>query len=110
MASVTQNFMKLFRGSSGGTEATTPQGAQKLTRRSSSLGELARVWEADTPLCVLDLGSTSASNIRFFTERSHKIYSLGQRVRVLVDRIDPVEKKIQFALFEEKPALKRKNR
>jgi hypothetical protein len=29
---------------------------------------------------------------------------------VLVDRIDPVEKKIQFALFEEKPALKRKNR
>ena len=43
-------------------------------------------------------------------QRSHKIYSLGQRVRVLVDRIDPVEKKIQFALFEEKPALKRKNR
>jgi hypothetical protein len=24
-------------------------------------------------------------------------------VRVLVDRIDPVEKKIQFAVFEEKP-------
>ena len=37
-------------------------------------------------------------------QRSRKIYSLGQRVRVLVDRIDPVEKKIQFALFEEKPA------
>src|SRR6202140_5240282 len=75
MASVTQNFMKLFRGSSGGTEATTSQGAQKLTRRSRSLGELARVWEADTPLCVLDLGSTSPANIRFFTEGSHKIYS-----------------------------------
>jgi ribonuclease R len=42
--------------------------------------------------------------------RSHKIYSLGQRVRVLVDRIDPVEKKIQFAVLEEKPAPKRKNR
>ena len=67
--------MKLFRGSSGGTEATTPQGAPKLTRRSSGLGELSRVWESDAPLCVLDLGSTSASNIRFFTERSHKIYS-----------------------------------
>jgi hypothetical protein len=75
MASVTQNFMRLFRGSSGGTEATTPHGAQKLTRRSSSLGELSRTWEADTPLCVLDLGSTSASNIQFFTGRSHKIYS-----------------------------------
>ena len=67
--------MKLFRGSSGGTEAATPQAAQKLTRRSSGLGELSRVWESDNPLCVLDLGSTSATNIRFFTERSHKIYS-----------------------------------
>src|SRR6202046_1135347 len=71
----TQNFMKLFRGSSSGTEAAAPQAVQKLTRRSSGLGELSRVWEADTPLCVLDLGSTSATNIRFFTEHSHKIYS-----------------------------------
>jgi len=42
--------------------------------------------------------------------RSRKIYSLGQRIRVLVDRIDPVEKKIQFAVLEEKPAPKRKKR
>ncbi len=74
MASVTQNFMKLFR-SSGGAPQETPQTAQKLTRRSSGLGELSRLWDSDTPLCVLDLGSTSPSNIRFFTERGHKIYS-----------------------------------
>ena len=43
-------------------------------------------------------------------QRNHKIYGLGDRVRVLVDRIDPVEKKIQFAVFEEKPVPKRKNR
>jgi len=36
-------------------------------------------------------------------QRSRKIYSLGQKIRVLVDRIDPVEKKIQFAVFEEAP-------
>ena len=42
--------------------------------------------------------------------RSRKIYSMGQRVRVLVDRIDPVEKKIQFAVLEEKPVPKRKKR
>ena len=30
-------------------------------------------------------------------QRSRKIYRLGQRLRVLVDRIDPVEQKIQFA-------------
>jgi SAM-dependent methyltransferase len=75
MASVTQNFMKLFRGSSGGSESTASQSAQKLIRRSSSLSELSRIWQTETPLCILDLGSTSASNIRFFTERSHKIYS-----------------------------------
>jgi ribonuclease R len=34
-------------------------------------------------------------------QRSRKTYSLGQRIRVLVERIDPVEKKIQFAVFEE---------
>jgi ribonuclease R len=36
-------------------------------------------------------------------QRSRKTYSMGDRVRVLVDRIDPVEKKIQFAVLEEKP-------
>jgi ribonuclease R len=43
-------------------------------------------------------------------QRNHKIYSMGQRIRVIVDRIDPVEKKLQFAVFEEKPAPKRKKR
>jgi ribonuclease R len=36
-------------------------------------------------------------------QRSRKTYRLGQMIRVLVDRIDPVEKKVQFAVFEEKP-------
>ena len=36
-------------------------------------------------------------------QRSRKTYRLGQKIRVLVDRIDPVEKKIQFAVIEEEP-------
>jgi len=36
-------------------------------------------------------------------QRSRKTYSMGKRIRVLVDRIDPVEKKIQFAILEETP-------
>jgi len=40
-------------------------------------------------------------------QRSRKIYSLGQKIRVLVDRIDPVEKKIQFAVLEEEPVRAR---
>jgi ribonuclease R len=36
-------------------------------------------------------------------QRTRKSYRLGQKIRVLVDRINPVEKKIQFAVVEEKP-------
>jgi len=42
--------------------------------------------------------------------RSRKTYRLGQRLRVLVDRIDPVERKIQFAVFDEKPARGKRRR
>jgi ribonuclease R len=43
--------------------------------------------------------------------RSRRTYRLGQRIRVLVDRIDPVEKKIQFAVFEEpKPRASKSKR
>jgi ribonuclease R len=45
-------------------------------------------------------------------QHSRKIYRIGDRLRVLVDRIDPVEKKINFAVFEEAPprAAKRRKR
>src|SRR2546425_1278049 len=45
-------------------------------------------------------------------QRTRKTYRLGQRIRVLVDRIDPVEKKIQFAVVEEQAQrpTKRKRR
>jgi SAM-dependent methyltransferase len=74
MSSVSQNFMKLFRGSSA-PETTPGTASEKLTRRSSGLGELSRHWESAEDFCVLDLGSTSPMNIRHFTERGHKIYS-----------------------------------
>lgn len=69
--------MKLFRGSSTGPEqsASPAQSSPKLSRRSSGLGELTRVWASQEGLCILDLGATSPANIRYFTERSHKIYS-----------------------------------
>jgi SAM-dependent methyltransferase len=74
VSSVSQNFMKFFRGSSG-PETIPAQGSQKLTRRSSGLAELSRSWETAESLCILDLGSTSATNIRRFTENGHRIYS-----------------------------------
>ena len=68
--------MKLF----GGSSTTEHRGkaahhAQRLTRRSSGLAELSRAWRSEEPLCILDLGYTSAANIRYLTERGHKIYS-----------------------------------
>src|ERR1700740_3474446 len=69
--------MKLFRGPSPGADKT-PSPAQshpKPSRRSSGLGELARYWSSQEALCILDLGATSPANIRYFTERAHKMYS-----------------------------------
>jgi len=73
MASVSDNLMKFFRSSSNQT--ATPAVPQKLTRRSSGIGEVSRLLNSEEGLCVLDMGATSASNIRFFTGKGHKIYS-----------------------------------
>src|ERR1700733_3236863 len=80
MASVTNSFMKLFRGPSEpgqehGQSMRPHLSTQRLTRRSSGLVELTRLFQSEEPLCILDIGSTSASNIRYLIERGHKIYS-----------------------------------
>ena len=43
-------------------------------------------------------------------QRSRKTYSLGERVRVILDRIDRVERKLQFALFSERPTPAQRGR
>jgi SAM-dependent methyltransferase len=73
MASVADNLMKLFRSSSN--QPAAPAAPQKLTRRSSGMAEISRLLNSQENLCVLDMGSTSANNIRFFTEKGHKNYS-----------------------------------
>jgi ribonuclease R len=43
-------------------------------------------------------------------QRSRKTYSLGDPIRVLVDRIDPSQRRIQFAIVEERPAPSKRRR
>ncbi len=65
--------MRFFRGSSNQTsEPATPQ---KQSRRSSGVGEISRVLNSQEGLCILDVGATSAANIRYFTDNGHKNYS-----------------------------------
>jgi SAM-dependent methyltransferase len=73
MASVSDNVMKFFRSSSN--QAENPAVPRKLTRRSSGVGEISRLLNSQEGLCVLDIGATSANNIRFFTGQGHKNYS-----------------------------------
>jgi SAM-dependent methyltransferase len=73
MASVSDNVMKFFRSSS--KQAAGSAVPQKLTRRSSGMGEISRLLNSQEGLCVLDMGSTSANNIRFLTGKGHKSYS-----------------------------------
>ncbi|MGA9355739.1 MAG: methyltransferase domain-containing protein [Terriglobales bacterium] len=83
MASVS-NLMKFFRNSSNQTaESATPQ---KLSRRSSGVGEISRVLNSQEGLCVLDVGATSANNIRYLTDNGHKNYSED----LLRSSLDPV--------------------
>ncbi|HJT69756.1 MAG TPA: methyltransferase domain-containing protein [Terriglobales bacterium] len=65
--------MKFFRSTPAAPPE--PRTQERLSRRSSAMAELSRILKTEDPLCVLDIGATSASNIRFFTERGHKIYS-----------------------------------
>src|SRR3974390_2507565 len=67
--------MKFFRGSSSETETKGPSSPQKLTRRSSGLGEVSRVWSSQDALCILDMGATPAGNIPHVAGMGHKIYS-----------------------------------
>ena len=43
-------------------------------------------------------------------ERTRNKYSLGDKVRVILDRIDSVQRKLQFAVVEEKPSPKQRRR
>jgi len=43
-------------------------------------------------------------------QHSRKTYHIGDRLRVIVDRLDPVEKKINFAVLEEAPPKREKRR
>jgi SAM-dependent methyltransferase len=65
--------MRFFRNTPAEAPASKTQ--PRLNRRSSAMAELSRVLKSEETLCVLDIGATSASNIRFFTERGHRIYS-----------------------------------
>ncbi|MGE0407373.1 MAG: ribonuclease R family protein [Candidatus Korobacteraceae bacterium] len=70
--------------------------------------ELAEMFiEGLVPLASLegDRFMYHESTRQIIGARSRKTYSLGDRVRVLLDRIDPVQKKIQFS-FVEPPAIR----
>jgi ribonuclease R len=43
-------------------------------------------------------------------QRSRKTFSLGDRVRVLLDRIDSLERKLQFSLVDERPTPAQRGR
>jgi len=65
--------MRFFRSTPESSPA--PKAQERLTRRSSAIAELSRIFKSEETLTILDIGATSASNIRFFTERGHRIYS-----------------------------------
>src|SRR6266852_2273739 len=90
--------MKFFGSSDSTAQDSAAAQRAKLTRRSSSLAQLIKSLDSEETLCILDLGSTSPANIRYCTERGHKIYSDD----LLISSTDP-----SLAIKDEtgKPAL-----
>ncbi len=69
-------FGRIFRGGAVAPQIPqTPLKPERIKRRSSGLAEFSRAIAGKESLCVLDLGSTSASNITYFTTRGHKVYT-----------------------------------
>jgi len=76
MGSVTQGFLKLFRGSSVEPEQGSKARVQpRPNRRSSGLGEFTRALTGRDNLCVLDIGPTSPANIQYLTELGHRVFT-----------------------------------
>ena len=74
MSSVTHGLFKMFRGGTA-TEAAAPAAAERVSRRSSGLGEFTRAIAGEQGLRVLDLGPTSPTNLTHFSEMGHRIYT-----------------------------------
>lgn len=73
MGSVTHNLFKFFRGGAVQSDTSPPPPAARISRRSSGLNEFSKSISGQEGLCILDLGSTSATNISRLTGMGHKV-------------------------------------
>ncbi len=70
---MTKDFLKFFRGGSAAKEVDEQPAAPRANRRSSGLNEFSKSLTGQEGLCILDLGSTSATNISRLTAAGHKV-------------------------------------
>jgi SAM-dependent methyltransferase len=86
MASVTQNFFRLFRGEAAHNgEIANGHAEPHGNRRSSGLAEFTKLIAGQEGLCILDLGPTSPQNIAHLTGLGHRVYNED----VLLASMDP---------------------
>jgi SAM-dependent methyltransferase len=87
MASVTQNFFRLFRGDNerSGALAGEAVAEARAKRHSSGLAEFTKLLAGQENLCILDLGPTSPQNIAHLTGLGHRVYNED----VLLASMDP---------------------
>jgi SAM-dependent methyltransferase len=87
MASVTQNFFRLFRGDTDRNGAIAGQSVAEVRgkRHSSGLAEFTKLLAGQENLCILDLGPTSPQNIAHLTGLGHRVYNED----VLLASMDP---------------------
>ncbi|HMK29753.1 MAG TPA: methyltransferase domain-containing protein [Terriglobales bacterium] len=74
MSTVADNFLKMFRGGTGGN-GSHRDAQHRAQRHSTALNEFMRAIAHEESLCILDLGPTSANNIALLTDRGFQVYT-----------------------------------
>src|SRR5690348_18397861 len=79
MSSPSVSFRRWFRGAGGSQSRSEdkPVSSQRISRRSTALGDFMRGLkpQGEEKLHVLDLGPTSPNNIGFLTELGTRVYN-----------------------------------
>lgn len=68
------DFFKFLKGGGRGPESVAASESERISRRSTGLGELAKMLARLDRQSVLDVGPTSPANISFFTNMGQRTY------------------------------------
>ena len=69
----------------------------------------SKAWSRWPP-CTTTATPSARTPTQIIAHRTRKTFSVGDRIRVVLDRIDSQERKLQFALVDERPTVAKRGK